>query len=194
MSKKRIENLIGYDFHTPNNKNIMKFLADNYETDRCSNALWDESDRYLTPSNSGMYTSNTQWGSFIPMEDFKSIIDMPDSQPTYTQSELSYIESLEDEVAKLEELCSDYVSEIEQLRGITIQPEANEFKPISEMTIEDWHQAMDDRAVFEDEDGYTLTLEQVDPDGTLYFLECVYVCTPKGECAVGDSVVSKRIK
>lgn len=130
------------------------------------------------------------------------------SQQTYTQSELSYIESLEDEVAKLEELCSDYTkiiaekdAEIFQLKhqslrvaSETVLDITREFKPISEMTIDDWHQAMNDCAVFEDEDGYTLTLEQIDPDGTLYFVESVYVYEPNGECMVGDSVVSKRVK
>ena len=43
-----------------------------------------------------------------------SIYDKPVQQPTpqpdlYTQSELTYIEQLEDEIAKLNDLCSDYV-------------------------------------------------------------------------------------
>lgn len=131
MSKKRIEDLIGYDFHTPNDDSIMKFLADNYETDCYSNALWDESDSYLTPSNSGMYTSNTQWGSFIPMEDFKSIIGMVDSQPTYTQSELSYITELEDRVEYLESLCGDLNKIVSQKDSeITVRQQMLDFQSV----------------------------------------------------------------
>jgi hypothetical protein len=48
-----------------------------------------------------------------------------DLQPTYTQSELSYIEELEDRVEYLESLCEDYVNiisekdnRIESLKGL----------------------------------------------------------------------------
>ncbi|QCQ57858.1 hypothetical protein Barba22A_gp007 [Rheinheimera phage vB_RspM_Barba22A] len=62
-----------------------------------------------------------------------------DSQPTYTPSELSYIAELEDRVDYLESLCGDYAAEIEKLRGITINVRDIDlqFKPISEMTIQD---------------------------------------------------------
>lgn len=48
---------------------------------------------------------------------FKALIGMTNTPPTYTQEELDYISELEDRIEILQELCSDYVKIIEELKN-----------------------------------------------------------------------------
>lgn len=91
----------------------------------------------------------------------------------YTEAELTYIEQLEDEIAKLGDLCSDYAkiiekkdAEIEVLKqqfSISVDSVGDEkvFKPISDMAIKDWQQALDEGWEFETYYGNKVRVESV---------------------------------
>lgn len=113
------------------------------------------------------------------------------SQPeTYTQSELSYITELEDRVEYLESLCSDYAKivtekdkEIFQLKhqalrvaSETVLHVEQDFKPISDMTIEDWEVAMLHAWEFETISKGNVVVIELDD-----FNECLPICVKTSE-------------
>lgn len=100
----------------------------------------------------------------------------------------SYIEELEDRISILEELCSDYSAEIERLKGLVPEP----FKPISEMTREDWIDSVG--GIFMDNLGRCLTLERIWEDGEFCFCELDGVYSQKGVNRKDHSRIVKRIK
>lgn len=80
------------------------------------------------------------------------VVKEQDPEVTIRQSEVdAYI----DEINMLRELVAELTS-VE-----TIVKEEQQFKPISEMTLEDWQQAMEEGALFEYYNGSTLTLSEV---------------------------------
>lgn len=118
----------------------------------------------------------------VTKEEFKRLIGMSVPKPTlYTQSELTEIEELQDRVQYLESLCEDYAkiisekdAEIEQLKhsllakanntcvGVEREAKPEGFKPVFDMTIEDWQQALYGGWVFETRCGVIVKVSEID--------------------------------
>lgn len=88
--KKQIRDYIDYDFHTPNTEEVRKFLKDNFKlSERIGE--WEDDDEYITPTYTrhAFYTTNSEWGEFIPTEKFMFMIGMPKpSSNTFTKADL----------------------------------------------------------------------------------------------------------
>lgn len=110
---------------------------------------------------------------------------------TYTPEQLTYISELEDRIDMLEALCEDYAEHIKQLE--TTQ---QDFKPISEMTIEDWQQALNEGWLFEDNEEDTCQVESVDKEMQLIgFDEYIGKFDIKGDYVDNHPYyITKRIK
>lgn len=82
MSKKRIGDYIDYDFHTPNTKEVREFLEKGSVESICSE--WSNNDEFITPSGglNFIFTTNKEWGKFIPTEEFKQLIGMTKKEET----------------------------------------------------------------------------------------------------------------
>lgn len=88
--KKQIIEYIDYDFYTPNTKEVREFLKDNFELSGRIGE-WESDDEYITPTYSrhAFYTTNSEWGEFIPTEKFMELIGMPEpSSTSFTKAEL----------------------------------------------------------------------------------------------------------
>ena len=126
------------------------------------------------------------------------------SLPTYTQEQLSEIDELRDRIEYLQDLCSDYAkiieekdAEIADLRDNLLQVSTgDQFKPISEMTIEDWQQALEEGWLFEDNEEDTCQVVGVDKEMHLIeFYEYLGKFDIQGDYVGGHSYyITKRIK
>lgn len=76
--KKRIGDYIDYDFHTPNTKEVREFLKKEFVVCEYPQLSRRNNDEFITPSGESnfIFTTNTDWGKFIPTEDFKQLIGM----------------------------------------------------------------------------------------------------------------------
>jgi hypothetical protein len=79
--KKLLKDYFTEDFHTPNNKEVMEYLEENFLVG--SGYWWSVSDKYITPSRRSDFNNATKFltidndeGKFIDTETFKEIIGM----------------------------------------------------------------------------------------------------------------------
>lgn len=98
-----------------------------------------------------------------------------------TQYECPYavIEELQCHVETLEEALEKVTKELIELREKVNSGEfnSNEFKPISEMTMEDWRQALDEQWEFVDGKGITLSVTRIEEDQFIFPLRMSDGCT-----------------
>lgn len=81
--KKQIRDYIDYDFHTPNTREVQQFLKMNFElSDRYGE--WESTHNFITPTynKEALYTTNSDWGLFIPTDEFIELIGMEDVPDT----------------------------------------------------------------------------------------------------------------
>lgn len=101
-----------------------------------------------------------------------STLEKYEQQPElYTESELTEIEELRDRVDYLEDLCSEYSKTIWELKHKLLAQSNNsvvsierEFKPIKDMVIIDWEQALDEGWEFETVGEGIVTLDKLDTE------------------------------
>jgi hypothetical protein len=148
----------GEDNGTFRNGSVIKFLRD----DKSDCPLFSLVEgKCLDNSNElrGTETSYAMWKKLtkysetpvVKEQDPEVIIKQPDAFVRITQDEY---DSLIDEINMLRELVAE----------LTVVKEEQTFKPISEMTLEDWRQAERERWVFQTEHRGLVTVCDVDSD------------------------------
>lgn len=110
-----------------------------------------------------------QWEHLEPFKHNLSSKDM--TQSTYDE--------MFDRIELLESLLVDANKRIAELEGNLLMGLPKEFKPISEMTLEDWEQAKREHAVFVTNEGRETIIEGIDSD-YIFFDLYVYRFTLDG--------------
>lgn len=74
--------------------------------------------------------------------------------------------------------------------------EKEQFKPVSEMTLEDWQQALEEGWEFEDNYGAVNTVDETTDDGEIYFSSFCYAFWLDGKHSIDpkNNFIVKRIK
>ena len=116
--KKQIKDYIDYDFHTPNTKEVRKFLEDNFELSGkiCE---WESSLKFITSTydKEKLYNTNTSWGEYISTDKFMELIGM-----TKKNEFDSLLEQAHSLVKQIEDLLNKSKSQID-LKQQAIQKE-----------------------------------------------------------------------
>lgn len=126
-----------------------------------------------------------QWEHLEPFKHSLSSKDM--TQSTYDE--------MFDRIELLESLLVDANKRITELEGNLLMGLPKEFKPISEMTLEDWEQAKREHAVFVTNEGRETIIEDIDSD-IIFFDFYVYGFTIDGQHSnePNEYYVTKRIR
>ena len=108
----------------------------------------------------------------------EDLIPAPKQQTQY-ECPYAVIEELEAHVETLEEALEKVTKELIELREKVNSGEFNskEFKPISEMTMEDWRQALDEQWEFVAGKGITLSVTRIEEDQFIFPLRMSDGCT-----------------
>lgn len=84
---KNIEDLIGYDFHTPATEEVWEYVKSNFKIESIRRKVEDYNFITVQCAEGSLFLTNSAYANFIPTEKFKEIIGMSDKK-TFTKADL----------------------------------------------------------------------------------------------------------